>query len=272
MLILGYFLIFLMGITLGLIGAGGSILTVPLLTSFFGLSPETAISYSLYVVGATPALAAILHFRSRSIESRVVIIFSLLSFPTVFVVRGWIFPRIPEQIHFAFMGLSDVHMSRPSFLMLAFSLLMMIASRSMIQKAPQKKERTRIAPAESFMRIALSAAVVGLLTGIFGAGGGFIMIPIFVNVLHLEMKRAVGTSLTLIALNSFVGIISEASYKTLDFKFLTTIVIASLLGLLISKTWAPKLQESHLRKSFGFFVLILGFILFIKTGLASWRA
>ncbi len=262
-----------MGVTLGLIGAGGSILTVPILVAFFDMNTEVAISYSLYVVGATAALAALLQIKQKMIDFRLVIIFSIFSFPTVYAVRHWIFPLIPDPVTLHLFGQSLIDKPRPTVLMILFSLLMMAASKFMIQRPPADKtknlkkafDRNDVLTMKALAPIAISAMAVGTLTGLLGSGGGFVMIPIFVKALRLTMKAAVATSLTLITLNSAIGILSEPILTDRDDKLLGWIVASSLVGLLIAMKLTKQISDHALRRTFGFFVLILGFVILMNS-------
>jgi uncharacterized membrane protein YfcA len=195
--IIGYILSSVVGISLGLIGGGGSILTVPILVYVFGLGPEISTSYSLFIVGLTAFAGSISYYRNGLVNMKAALIFSVPSLIAVFLTRKFIMPALPDVI----MTIGSFQYTRPMFIMTVFAALMIAASISMIRKS-KTPDPSKMKPGHHYTLIFLEGAVVGMLTGFVGAGGGFLIIPALVLLAGLPMKEAVGTSLLIIGIKS----------------------------------------------------------------------
>ncbi|RYF87510.1 MAG: sulfite exporter TauE/SafE family protein [Chitinophagaceae bacterium] len=252
---IGYISSALIGVSLGLIGGGGSILTVPVMVYLFHLSPLTATSYSLFIVGSTSFIGAIANYRRNQVHLPTALLFGAASVVTVFAVRKFIIPIIPLEI--AKIGSFEIHFS---FLtMIVFSLLMLLAAISMIgNKVVRKKAE------HSTVRMLLYGIGIGLVTGFLGAGGGFLLIPALVLLIGLEMKKAVGTSLLIIAVNSLVGFVGDAGHYSIDWSFLLLITAIAITGIFIGGLVSRYVNSSHLKKSFGWFVLVMAIYILVK--------
>lgn len=254
--IVGYFAALFIGISLGLIGGGGSILTVPVLVYLFGLSPLVAVSYSLFIVGSTSLVGAIGNLRQKSVDLRTVFIFGSASVITTILIRRFIIPLIPENIRIA--GLETSF----SFLtMILFASLMLFASFAMI-----KGRRNNItAPKANHSRLLLFAygIVIGSITGFLGAGGGFLLIPALVLLLHLPMKTAIGSSLLIIAMNSLLGFAAGVGQESIGWPLVITITSIAIAGVFIGGFMGRKINGTSLRKGFGWFVLLMGIFIIV---------
>lgn len=257
--ILGYLSSLFIGISLGLIGGGGSILTVPVLVYLFGVDPVTATAYSLFVVGVTSLIGAIPKYRNGMIQMRTAIVFGIPSIISVYLTRRFILPSIPQQI----LSIGDFDLTKPMFLMLLFSVLMVFASYSMIKGNGKEHDE---APVQSFnySMIMLEGLVVGVLTGLVGAGGGFLIIPALVIFTKLDMKKAVGTSLLIIAAKSLIGFLGDLSHLQIRWTLLLDITVLAAIGIIIGNYWSKKMDAKFLKKIFGWFVMILGIYIIIK--------
>lgn len=258
--LVGYISSLLIGFTLGLIGSGGSILTVPVLVYLFSVDALAASSYSLFIVGLTSAIGSIEYFRSGLVNIRMAIVFGAPSIITVFLTRAYILPAMPNEI----IAFGSFHITKSIFIMLLFALLMIAASYSMIKKEKEKKEKTGIAPKFNFFLILLEGAAVGLVTGIVGAGGGFLIIPTLVLLSKLSMKEAVGTSLVIIAAKSLIGFWGEGSDTIIDWNLIATVSVIAIIGIFIGIYFSKKIDGNKLKPIFGWFVLILGVFIIIK--------
>lgn len=251
--ILGYLSAIFMGLALGMTGGGGSILTVPILVYLFLISPVQAISYSLFVVGLTALVGGALAYRRGEVDLKTGFIFAVPSFIGVYVSRHFVVPLLPDPV-FTF---GNLIFSKSLFTMMIFSMVMLLASISMIKgrKQVQTLEMT------SFNRIILIASrgiLVGFITGFVGAGGGFLIVPALVVLLGLDMKKAVGTSLLIIASNSLIGFLGDLQNQShTDWQMLLTIVFIAIVGLFVGMKLARKITEKNLKKGFGIFVLIM---------------
>ena len=258
--IIGYTASVLIGISLGLIGGGGSILTVPVLVYLFGLDAFLATEYSLFIVGISSAAGSLSYLKKGLVNVKIAVIFGLPSIVSIFLTRLYLLPFIPKEI----ITVHGFIITRAIFLLLVFAGLMILASYTMIRSdsnagAPENKS------AES--RIFLAAGqgtIVGILTGLVGAGGGFMIIPALVNLLKTPMKTAIGTSLVIISLNSLIGFFSSVDNTVIDWKLLTSIAIIAVAGIVIGAQLAKKIDGKKLKPVFGWFILIMGIYIMAK--------
>ena len=257
MQITGYIAALFIGLSLGLIGGGGSILTVPVLVYLFGVSPILATSYSLFVVGSTSLIGSFNSYRKGLVDFQTAFLFGTSSIITVYITRKLIIPHIPENI---FIGSLTLHFS--ILTMVLFAALMLPASISMIKSKPIII--TGEANKKSIGRLIIYGISVGLVTGFLGAGGGFLLIPALVLLLHLPMKKAIGTSLFIIALNSLAGFIGDAGHFQTNWTFLLTISAIATAGVFAGGLLSKTIDGAKLKKGFGLFVLAMGIYIIVK--------
>lgn len=257
--IAGYFASVFIGILLGLIGGGGSILTVPVLVYLFGLDAVLSTTYSLFVVGTTSLVGSIFYFKRGQVDRITVLAFGLPSIAMVFFTRRVIVPAIPE--HLFQLGSFDI--TKSIFFMLLFALLMIAASYSMIKKRKTSSVQERQGK-PNYIFLILQGFFVGIVTGIVGAGGGFLIIPALVNFLKLPMKTAVGTSLVIIAINSLTGFLFSLHGTEIDWKFLGIITFFAITGIFIGMALSKKINGARLKPIFGWFVLAMGIFIVIR--------
>lgn len=258
--IIGYALSIIIGISLGLIGGGGSILTVPILVYVFGLGPEISTSYSLFIVGLTALAGSVNYYRNNLVNLKAVLIFSVPSLISVFLTRKFIMPALPDLIF----SIGSFHITKPVFIMTIFAALMIAASVSMIRKS-KSPDLSKLKPGHHYTLIFLEGAIVGVLTGFVGAGGGFLIIPALVILAGLPMKEAVGTSLLIIAIKSLIGFTGDISAGVnIDWKFLVIISAFTVSGIYAGSTLAKKIHGDKLKPVFGWFVLIMGIYIMLR--------
>lgn len=254
---LGFAASLIMGIILGLMGGGGSILTVPILVYLFSVSPVTATGYSLFVVGATALIGCLIYIRRKEIEYRVAIAFAVPSLLGVNISRGFIIPQIPSVV----MQLNSFTLTKDILIMAVFAALMVAASYSMIKKSGPQGE-FKVPPIVRMGLIALLGLAVGLVAGFVGAGGGFLIIPALVLIARLPMKTAVGTSLMIIAFQSLLGFVGDVNRgMNIQWPLLASIAVFAAIGIAIGSIFSNKIQDKKLKPAFGWFVLFMGFIL-----------
>ena len=252
--ILGFIASIVMGVSLGLIGGGGSILTVPILVYLFGVNPVLSTAYSLFVVGLTSAVGSFSHFRKGNVDLKTALIFGVPSIISVYSVRKFIVPVIPDPVF----TLADLTISKNIFIMALFAILMVIASISMIRK-PKKQPDNPNEVKYNFPLILIEGIIVGGITGLVGAGGGFLIIPALVLFAGLPMKQAVGTSLLIIAMKSLIGFTGDlGSGAALDFKFMLTFSAFAMVGILAGSYFSKFIPNEKLKPVFGWFVLVMG--------------
>ena len=257
--IFGYIAALVIGLSLGLIGGGGSILTVPVLVYLFAVEPVIATAYSLFIVGSTSLVGALPKYREGLVDLRTAIIFGIPSIAAVFITRKFLVPLIPDEV----MSIGDFMLTKNLLLMLLFAVLMVFASVSMIRPskpAPPSDGKQKF----NYPLIMAEGLIVGVLTGLVGAGGGFLIIPALVLLSKLPMKQAVGTSLLIIAAKSLIGFTGDLFNLRMDWSFLFIITAISIAGIFLGNLLSRKIDGEKLKKGFGWFVLVMGVYIIIK--------
>jgi len=256
----GYFASILIGVALGLIGSGGSILTVPVLVYLMAVEPVLATAYSLFIVGFTSGIGSITYFKKGLVDLKTAVIFGIPSIIAVYFTRAFIVPAIPDEVF----SISDFVVTKSVLMMVLFAILMIAASNSMIKKDKKAAAIASEPQVFNYPVILLEGAVVGILTGLVGAGGGFLIIPALVILSKLPMKKAVGTSLAIIAAKSLIGFFGESSDTLIDWKFLAIITSFAVVGIFIGAALSKKIDGAKLKPAFGWFVLVMGIYILAK--------
>ena len=262
--IIGFAAAILIGISLGLIGGGGSILTVPVLVYILGVDPVLATAYSLFVVGSTSLVGAGTYMKKGLVNYKTALVFAIPSFIAVFLTRKFLVPALPDPLF----TVGEAIITKNIGIMVFFALIMLAASYSMItaKKCVDCDEDEPVV--FNFPMIALEGSVVGVITGIVGAGGGFLIIPALVLLAKLPMKMAVGTSLLIIAAKSLIGFLGDLSTQTIDWQMLLIFTSLSIVGIFIGSALSKKINEKILKTGFGWFVLVMGIYIITKELLA----
>ena len=259
---LAYIFAAAIGISLGLIGAGGSILTVPVLVYLAHVEPVLATAYSLFVVGSTALVGSMQNAFRKLVDFKTAFLFGIPSIVAVYSTRAWIMPAIPNEFEvFGF----DV--DKGTGILLLFAGLMVASSYSMIRKGRQREIEHGAAGDGNhhFGLVLLEGVGVGMLTGLVGAGGGFLIIPALVLLAGLEMKMAVGTSLFIIAMKSLLGFTGDIQAgMMIDWPFLLAFTTSSVLGIFVGGWLTKYIHGSRLKTGFGWFVLIMGVYMVIR--------
>ncbi len=257
-----YILAMLIGISLGLIGAGGSILTVPVLVYLFNVDPVSATAYSLFVVGTTALVGGIQSFIKGRVDLRTALLFGAPSIASVYLSRRFIMPSIPKQIDL----FGAFSIEKGTALLIIFAVLMIVTSVTMIRDSGIEKEGKGGEGGKFRVGfIVLEGIVVGVVTGLMGAGGGFLIIPALVLFAGLDMKIAVGTSLFIIAAKSLIGFIGDLQTgRLIDWQFLLLFTGFSIVGIFVGIKLGQRVDGRRLKKGFGWFVLIMGIYMIIR--------
>jgi uncharacterized membrane protein YfcA len=264
MQILGYFASLLIGISLGMIGGGGSILTVPVLVYLFSVNPILSTSYSLFVVGSTSLVGAFNNYRKGLVSIKTALLFGLSSITTVFLTRKFLIPIIPKNIG----TIGSFKITQSIAIMVLFAILMVLASLSMIRSRKDETIDNTAGDKKINLPKLLSYGIaIGLATGLLGAGGGFLLIPTLVLLVKLPMKMAVGTSLLIIALNSLIGFTGDLGHFDMDWFFLFKVTAIAIGGIFLGGFMSKKISGEKLKKGFGWFVLIMGIYIIIHETL-----
>lgn len=258
MVFIAYFLALTVGIILGLLGSGGSILTVPILVYIMGINPVSATAYSLFVVGASALVGTHMFFKNGEINYKITLYFAIPSLLGVIVARKCLIPNLSESLHF----FDLFSFQKDKFILVFFALVMLIAALSMLfsWKLNFRSDNDR---ENNFILIAFDGIVVGLITGFVGAGGGFLIIPALLLFTNISMREAVGTSLLVIAIKSILGFTVELN-NVIDWNLLLTFTAFSIIGILIGSYFSILLNGRVLKKSFGIFVFLMSKVILVK--------
>jgi uncharacterized protein len=257
MTILGYFLAVLMGATLGLIGAGGSILTVPILVYFFKIPPLTATAYSLLIVGSTALIGAVSYYKKNLVKIKSAAIFATPATISVLCTRALVLPNLPSQIFGA---------PKEIFVMLLFAALMLLAALFMLK--PPKIIAKKTAEKPKALKLVFGSAAIGFLTGMVGAGGGFLIIPTLIALFGLSMKEAIGTSLAIIAANSLISFKGDLILNPqIDWQFLALFIFLTAIGMLGGVFLSKYFDAKKLKKIFAIFVACVALAIFAQETL-----
>lgn len=259
MIIAGYLASLLIGVSLGLIGGGGSILTVPVLVFLFGVDPVLATAYSLFIVGATSLVGAFPKYRNNEINIKTAIIFGIPSILAVYATRAYVVPAIPNELFV----IGSLVVTKAVMMMMLFAILIVFASVSMIRSKPatDQEEGEQVF---NYPMTLLEGAIVGVFTGIVGAGGGFLIIPALVLFSKLPMKQAVGTSLLIIAAKSLIGFTGDLGKQTMDWTLLWSVTALAIIGIFAGNLLSKRVSADSLKKGFGWFVLVMGLYIIMK--------
>ena len=250
------------GISLGLIGGGGSILTVPVLVYLFNVDPVLATAYSLFIVGLSSLVGAFPKYKAGMIDLKTALVFGVPSIIAVFLTRKVLVPAIPATLF----EIAGVSVTKALAMMILFAVLMVAASVSMIRDKKKEEQATDEPRVFNYPMILLEGAVVGVLTGLVGAGGGFLIIPALVMLSKLPMKQAVGTSLLIIAAKSLIGFTGDVMENAaqMDWALLSIVTSLAVVGIFVGNQLSKKIDGAALKKGFGWFVLVMGIYIIIK--------
>src|SRR4051812_34345979 len=258
--IAGYIASVLIGLSLGLIGGGGSILTMPVLVYLFRISPSLATSYSLFVVGSTSLVGAFNNYKKGFVSIKTALLFGVSSIITVFLTRKFLIPLLPKKF-----GIGSITITESFLIMVLFAILMLFASVSMLNSKTEDKEDTIDEnEIKHFGKLFFYGISIGIVTGLLGAGGGFLLIPTLVLLGNIPMKEAIGTSLLIIALNSLIGFTGDIGHFQIDWFFLLKLTAIAVVGIFTGDYIGKKIPGNKLKKTFGWFVLITGIYIITK--------
>ena len=264
--IAGYISALLIGISLGMIGGGGSIITVPVLVYLFHIDALVATTYSLFIVGITSLTGGVRAYTKKLVDFKSVSEFGIPSIFSVFVTRHFLLPAIPQRLF----QLGQLTITKNMFLMILFAVLMIIVGFFMMIHSREENGETGVVQHNKVVSLALLGLLTGLITGLLGAGGGFLIIPALVFFIKLPMKTAVGTSLVIISINSLFGFLFTLKQFEYDWKLILVFTVIAMTGVLIGNGFSEKIPANSLRKIFGGLVIlmalhILAEELFLKT-------
>lgn len=257
--IIGYILAVFVGITLGLIGSGGSILSVPILVYVMGVEPILATAYSLFVVGTTALFGGVQKAKQKLVDFKKVLLFGIPTILSVFITRKIIVPSIPNTIFSS----SSFTLQKSVLIMIIFAVVMIFASVRMIR--PLKKEIINDDSKLNYVAIFFQGLLIGLVAGFVGAGGGFLIIPALLFLAKTPMKMAVGTSLFIVSVQSLIGFIGDIRPdQPINWNLILIFTLCSIVGVFIGNYLSNKFSGEKLKTGFGWFVLAMGIYIIIK--------
>ena len=254
----GFAATILAGATMGLIGGGGSILTVPILVYLLEIPPVLATGYSLFVVGLSALVGSVNYFKLGLVNLKAGTIFAIPAFVGVFLARKYLVPALPVEIF----NLGNLVVGRDLIVMGVFATVMILASVSMIRGGSESEQEGELQ--FNYPMIALEGLIVGAVTGFVGAGGGFLIIPALVVLAKLPMKQAVGTSLMIIAVKSLFGFLGDLGNQSIEWGFLALFSLLSIIGIYLGTYLSRFVSSAKLKPGFGWFVLIMGLFILAK--------
>ncbi|RFC55022.1 sulfite exporter TauE/SafE family protein [Brumimicrobium aurantiacum] len=257
--IIGYISALVIGLSLGLIGGGGSILAVPVLAYLFSINEKAATAYSLFIVGASALVGGLKQHFKGLVDWRTAIVFGLPAIVGVSLVRRFVVPALPDVIF----TLGDFDFTRRMAMFGLFAALMIPAAFSMLKERKETKKSS--GPVKyNYPLILLEGLIVGGVTGMIGAGGGFLIIPALVILANVEMKVAVATSLIIIAFKSLLGFfLGDALTMEIDWTFLSIFTVLSLVGIFIGSYLGNFIDGKKLKKGFGYFIFVMAVFIFV---------
>lgn len=259
-LLLGYTGAVLTGLALGLLGGGGALLSIPVLVYLFHIEASVATGYSLFLVGVTALSGAVQNIRNHTVDYKVTLSYGIPSLLTVFSVRRFVIPAMPDILF----RIGTYPVDKNHFILLVFCIVLFGAAYKMI-RANEEEELASVEGKIYYFNLGLYAIVIGGFLGLVGAGGGFLIIPALVYFAKLPMKKAVGTSLVLVAVNSFIGFMGDlAGSHQIDWIFLLTFAGFSISGILAGGYFSRFIRGNQLKKSFGWFILLIGIYMLVK--------
>ena len=256
---IGFFGAFLTGIVIGLFGGGGSILAVPIFVYLFKLNPVIATSYSMFVVGSSAAIGTLINLKKKLVEYNTALIFTLPALVSVFLTRRFVIPNIPDVL----LSFESFDMTKEMGLMLFFSSIIMLSSVLMMKKT-KTEPTTNTTSKKSYGLLIFIGLGIGVLTGLVGAGGGFIIVPALVLFARLTIKQAVATSLIIITFNSLIGFSSDLSILKIEWDFLMLFTALSILGIFVCTYISNYERESTLKTNSARFLIVMAAVIIFK--------
>ena len=258
--VFGYLASLCIGLILGLIGSGGSILSIPILIYLFSMEIVEATAYSLFIVGVTSLTGAIHRYKDSTVNIRIGLVFGIPSIVAIFTTRKWIVPAIPDIL----IQTESIVITKRLLILGILAILMIIAALLMISRRIDPSSHPGNCQLEW---LAFQGMLTGFLAGLVGVGGGFLVIPSLVFLAKIPFKSAVGTALFIIAINSLLGFTGDMTNYSMNWSFLAAIAAIAMLGIFIGNLFSQRVATQRLKKLYGFFILIMGVSILVKESL-----
>lgn len=259
--ILGYAMAILVGIIMGMMGSGGSILCVPIFVYILGYDTTEATSFSLFVVGIVSLIGATIQFKNKNIDLKNALSFGIPSIISVIVIRKFLVPNLPE----IFYHTSLFTIRRDMAILVLFATLMIMSAYKMIKNNSRITQIPKTTPQNQLL--VAQGLGIGLITGLIGAGGGFLIVPALVIILGMEIKKAIATSLLIVGLNSSFGFLVSIDLVEIPWPNILLFLLFALIGLAIGLYLNKKINTKNLKPAFGWFILTIGIFIIVKESI-----
>ncbi len=250
--ILGYLGALMVGMVLGLMGSGGSLIAIPIFTYIFHINPITTTAYSLFVVGTSASIGALRNWNKGLVDFRIAIVFAIPAFIAVYVVRKYVLPIIPMEI----LTINGFILTKNMVIMVFLAISMLLCSLSMIRGRKSYKDANR-SNNYNYPLLVLYGIIIGLFTGIAGIGGGFLIIPVLVLLIKLPMRKAIATSLLIIAVKSIIGFSGDLNNLVINWSFLVGFTVIATIGIFLGIYLSSFIKGEMLKKHFGWLLMII---------------
>jgi len=256
--VFGYLGAILTGVILGLMGGGGALISIPILVYLFHIEASVATSYSLFLIAITASSGAWQNIRKKQVDYNAALYYGIPSVISIYAVRRWLMPNLPKII-FTIHGYA---LHKNMFILIILVIVMIMAAYKMItSNNPEQNETHQV----NHLELSTFAILIGSFMGIVGGGGGFLMVPALVHFANTPVKKAVGTSLVLVAVNSFIGFLGDlGSDIAINWLFFFTFLFFSVAGVFIGHYLVAYIHSNKLRKYFGFFLIVVAIFIVIK--------
>ena len=255
--LLGFSLAILAGFSLGIMGSGGSILTVPILVYIMGVDVDSATAFSLFIVGISSLIGSTQQMFNKQVDLKTAALFGIPSLIMVFTTRYTILHQIPKDLF-------GINNGKDFILMLFFAALMILSALSMLRKTPVCAENQEIRGVNYGATIFLGL-VEGTISGLVGAGGGFLIIPILVQICKMDIKKAIGTSLLIVGVKSLVGFIGHLETgAAINWRLVLIFVACTVIGIFLGIASSTKFSTKKLKTTFAYFVIVMAIIIVSK--------
>lgn len=257
--IIGYVLAVFVGVILGMVGSGGSILSVPILVYVMGIEPTLATAYSLFIIGTTSFVGGIQKAKQHLVDYDKVLLFGIPTVISVFLTRKIIVPSLPDII----IESDYFTLYKTTLIMVFFAIVMIFASYRMIKPLQETKNIGH--EKLQYSTIIILGLLIGFISGFVGAGGGFLIVPTLLFFAKVPMKMAVGTSLLIVSSQSLIGFMGDfMGERIMDWELLQYFTIASIGGIFIGNSISKITDDKKLKTAFGWFVLTMGIYIILK--------
>ncbi len=259
--ILGYLGALLTGFVLGLLGGGGALLSIPVLVYMFKIEASVATGYSLLLVGIAALSGAVQNVRKKWVDYDAALYYGIPSVITVYTVRRYVMPNLPKTI----LQIGTYTLDKNHLILFILSAVMFIAAYKMITSNSTQASEVQPKQRSHYLQLILYAVLIGAFLGLVGTGGGFLMVPALIYFANVPTKKAIGTSLVLVTVNSFIGFLGDiGSHNAFDWQFLLTFSAFSVTGVFIGHYVAAFIHNDKLKSYFGWFILAVAIFIIVK--------